>query len=236
VTRASRFLIGLVTRAKYATAASLLGLLDLSGGELTGAELVRVAQQRIGDFWSLTRSQVCRELARSEAEGHVEPGPRGVRESRPYRITASGREIYRTWLTERLPGDTVRVPLLLAVAFGSVLPERQVAALLRRSAEEHRNRLDSYRALAADLDELGLDVCKSTLSFGVHYEEAVLRWFDALPDEVTHLVDADEVADRESGASKKNSAAGSQRARQSAGLDPSRVSGPTVPYATVVRG
>ena len=122
--------------------------------------------------------------------------------SGPYRITASGRDIYRTWLTERLPGDTVRVPLLLAVAFGSVLPERQVAALLRRSAQEHRNRLDSYRALAADLDELGLDVwTKSTLSFGVHYEEAVLRWFDALPDEVAHLVDAAEVADHDSGAS-----------------------------------
>jgi DNA-binding PadR family transcriptional regulator len=179
-----------------ATAASLLGLLDLSGGELTGGELVRVAQQRIGDFWSLSRSQVYRELAALEAEGHVEPGPRGVRESRPYRITASGRQIYRTWLTERLPGDTVRVPLLLAVAFGSVLPQRRVAALLRRSAEEHRNRLESYRALAADLDELGVDAwTRSTLSFGVHYEEAVLRWFDALPDEVAHLVDAAEVAD-----------------------------------------
>lgn len=186
-----------------ATAASLLGLLDLSGGELTGAELVRVAQQRIGDFWSLTRSQVYRELAALEADGHVEPGPRGVRESRPYRISASGRDIYRTWLTERLPGDTVRVPLLLAVAFGSVLPKRQVAALLRRSAEEHRNRLDSYRALAADLDELGVDVwTQSTLSFGVHYEEAVLRWFDALPDEVAHLLNATEIADSESGASR----------------------------------
>jgi DNA-binding PadR family transcriptional regulator len=176
-----------------ATAASLLGLLDLSGGELTGAELVRVAQQRIGDFWSLTRSQVYRELAALEREGHVEPGPRGVRESRPYRITASGRKVYRTWLTERLPGDTVRVPLLLALAFGSVLPKRRVAALLHRSAEEHRNRLNSYRALAADLDKQGVDVwTQSTLSFGIHYEEAVLRWFDALPDEVTDLVDANQ--------------------------------------------
>ncbi len=185
-----------------ATAASLLGLLDLSGGELTGAELVRVAQQRIGDFWSLTRSQVYRELAALEAEGHVEPGPRGARESRPYRISASGRDVYRTWLTERLPGDTVRVPLLLAVAFGSVLPEGRVAALLRSSVEEHRSRLDSYRALAAELEELGVDVwTRSTLSFGVHYEEAVLRWFDALPDEVARLVDAAEVADAESDAS-----------------------------------
>jgi hypothetical protein len=82
------------------------------------------------------------------------------------------------------------------VAFGSVLPQRRVAALLRRSAEEHRNRLESYRALAADLDELGVDAwTRSTLSFGVHYEEAVLRWFDALPDEVAHPVDAAELAD-----------------------------------------
>jgi DNA-binding PadR family transcriptional regulator len=168
-----------------ATAASLLGLLDVCGGELTGGELVRIAQQRIGEFWTLTRSQVYRELAALEEAGYVERGPLGARESRPYRVTEVGRKVYRSWLTEQLPGDTIRIPLLLAVAFGSVLPRERVQALLRDSLAEHQHRLTQYRQLDADLEQLGVDVwTRATLSFGMHYEEAVIRWFETLPPEV----------------------------------------------------
>jgi DNA-binding PadR family transcriptional regulator len=168
-----------------ATAASLLGLLDVCGGELTGGELVRVAQERIGNFWTLTRSQVYRELPALEAAGYVERGPVGARESRPYRVTDAGRSMYRRWLTEQLPSDTIRIPLLLAVAFGSVLPHHKVQALLRDSLAEHRDRLAHYHKLDAELERLGVDVwTRATLSFGVHYEEAAVRWFEALPAEV----------------------------------------------------
>jgi DNA-binding PadR family transcriptional regulator len=168
-----------------ATSASLLGLLDVCRGELTGGELVRVAQQRIGDFWSLTRSQVYRELAALETEGYVRPGARGARESRPYRITAEGRKVYRVWLTERLPDETIRIPLLLALAFGSRLPRRRLASLLAEAADEHRGRLDRYRAVDAELASADVDpYARATLSFGMHYEEAVLRWFATLPDEI----------------------------------------------------
>jgi DNA-binding PadR family transcriptional regulator len=168
-----------------ATAASLLGLLDVCGGELTGGELVRIAQQRIGEFWTLTRSQVYRELAALEEAGYVERGPLGARESRPYRVTEVGRKVYRSWLTEQLPGDTIRIPLLLAVAFGSVLPRERVQALLREAFTEHQDRLAQYRQLDADLERLRVDVwTRATLSFGMHYEEAVIRWFETLPPEV----------------------------------------------------
>jgi DNA-binding PadR family transcriptional regulator len=168
-----------------ATAASLLGLLDVCGGELTGGELVRIAQQRIGEFWTLTRSQVYRELAALEEAGYVERGPLGARESRPYQVTEVGRKVYRSWLTEQLPGDTIRIPLLLAVAFGSVLPRERVQALLREALAKHQDRLARYRQLDADLERLGLDVwTRATLSFGVHYEEAVIRWFETLPPDV----------------------------------------------------
>ena len=59
------------------TAASLLGLLDASGGELTGGDLGRVAEVRIGQFWSLTRSQVYREIAALERDGLVVRGEDG---------------------------------------------------------------------------------------------------------------------------------------------------------------
>lgn len=168
-----------------ATAASLLGLLDHCGGELTGGELVRVAQQRIGEFWSLTRSQVYRELAALEREGYVEPGTPGPRESRPVRVTEAGREVYRTWLVEHLPGDTIRIPLLLAVALGRSLPADRLDTLLTEAEAEHRAKLETYRRLQDELVEAGADAyARATLSFGLHYEEAVLRWFASLPREV----------------------------------------------------
>ena len=65
-----------------ATAGSLLGLLT-DCGDLTGADLVRTAQTRIGSFYNVTRSQVYRELATLEGQGLVSAGPRGVRDARP---------------------------------------------------------------------------------------------------------------------------------------------------------
>jgi DNA-binding PadR family transcriptional regulator len=168
-----------------ATAASLLGLLDLSGGELSGGELVRIAEERIGEFWNLTRSQVYRELAALEAEGQVRRGAAGRRDSRPYRITAAGRRVYRSWLVEGLPEETVRVPLLLVVAFGGMLPAAQVEEILDRAETDHRAKLAAYRKLDEELEAVGADAFgRATLSFGIHYEEAVVRWFAALPPEV----------------------------------------------------
>lgn len=168
-----------------ATAASLLGLLDIAGGELTGGELVRLAQDRIGDFWTLTRSQVYREIAALEEEGHIERGEPGLRESRPYRVTEAGRATYRSWLTENLPAETVRIPILLAVAFGSVLPSDKVRTLLREAEAEHRRQLAEYRELDGQLTRWDVDAwTRATLSFGLHYEQAVVRWFESLPPDI----------------------------------------------------
>jgi DNA-binding PadR family transcriptional regulator len=170
-----------------ATAASLLGLLDASGGKVTGGELVRLAQARIGAFWNLTRSQVHRELAGLAAEGHVEIVARGPRDSRLYAITEDGRRAYRSWLAHNLPDETIRIPLLLAVSFGQALPRGRLRRILDQAEAEHRERLERYRALEVHLREQGVDLfARATLSFGLHYEEAVLRWFATLPDEVRH--------------------------------------------------
>lgn len=168
------------------TVASLLGLLDAYGGEMTGGELVRVAQQHIGQFWSLTRSQVYRELAALEKEGLVRPGATGQRDARPVRVTDAGRAAYREWLTEHLPSDTIRIPVLLAVAFGSALDTAALTEVLARSHADHRARLEEYRQLDAHLAQAEDPEpwTRATLSFGIHYEEAVLKWFTTLPPEV----------------------------------------------------
>ena len=166
-----------------ATQASLLALLDGCGGELTGGELVRVAELRIGQFWSLTRSQVYRELAVLEREQLVEPGAPGPRDARPVRVTDAGRERYRAWLTGRLPDDTIRIPVLLAVSFGATLDPHDLRALLADSRAVHQQRLAEYEQLHADLAPLEDDDpwARATLSFGIQYERAVLAWFTGLP-------------------------------------------------------
>lgn len=168
------------------TAASLLGLLDASDGALTGGELVRVAKMRIGQFWSLSRSQVYRELATLERDGFVVGGPPGLRDARPVRITDTGRDAYREWLTERLPAETLRIPVLLAVALGGALDPVALRGLLTRSREEHRAQLARYRDLDRQLaaTEDGEPWARATLSFGMRYEEGVLDWLESLPVEV----------------------------------------------------
>ena len=168
-----------------ATQASLLALLDGCGGELTGSELVRLAELRIGQFWSLTRSQVYRELVALEEQGLVAPGTPGPREARPVRITDSGRRTYRHWLTGQLPADTIRIPVLLAVSFGETLDPAALRELLARSRTDHRRLLADYTALDDALADGGADPwARATVSFGLAYERTVLEWFDTLPPEV----------------------------------------------------
>jgi DNA-binding PadR family transcriptional regulator len=164
-------------RQLNATAASLLGFLH--EGPMTGYDLIRTAELVIGDFWSLTRSQVYRELAAMAQDGLIEAGETGARATRPYALTDAGREAFARWLATEPPPETIRFPLLLAVVFGRHLPEERLAAFVAAHRPRHERKLAEYRALA---DEIGDEpYARATLDFGLRYEQAVLDWFDALP-------------------------------------------------------
>lgn len=166
-----------------ATVGSLLGFLHQ--GPQSGWDLVNTAQQAIGDFWSLTRSQVYRELAAMAAEGLISADKVGPRERRPYRLTEAGREAFRRWL-DREPGqEQIRYPLLLTLAFARHLEPEQLAGYLHRHRAAHAHRLETYLTTQAEAERDGtaaLDLV--TLDFGVRYETAVLEWFDHLPPEL----------------------------------------------------
>jgi DNA-binding PadR family transcriptional regulator len=159
------------------TAASLLGFLH--GGDASGFELVEIAAAFIGDFWSLTRSQVYRELAAMAERGLVEVGPIGPRSRRPYALTDAGREAFAAWLSEPPAPEQIRYPLLLTLAFGASLDRDTLLGHIATHRVDHERRLAQYRATlsSVDLDPYQL----STISFGVRYEEAVLAWMDELP-------------------------------------------------------
>jgi DNA-binding PadR family transcriptional regulator len=164
-----------------ATAAALLGL--LLDRDLTGWDLIEAAQERIGEFWTLTQSQVYRELSAMAERGLVQAGPPGPRERRPFRVTPEGRAAFAEWL-ERTPGeDQVRIPLLLTIAFAEHLSEERLAAIIAERRAVHEERAARYRTARQSLDELGetASARRATLEFGFRHEQAVLDWFDVLP-------------------------------------------------------
>lgn len=171
-----------MTSALNATAASLLGFLH--HGPMSGWDLAATAETVIGDFWSLTRSQVYRELASMADAGLVEAGERGRRDRQPYAITAAGRAAFAEWIDREPGSETIRFPLLLTVSFGRHLPPERLAAFLSAHRAAHEQRLAGYeqqRALAEASG--GADgYAMATLDFGLAYERAVLGWFDRLPE------------------------------------------------------
>ncbi|TQM32294.1 PadR family transcriptional regulator [Nocardia bhagyanarayanae] len=159
------------------TAASLLGFLH--EGPMSGWDLVALAQDRIGDFWTITQSQVYRELAAMDAAGLVAKGETGARERTPYRITDAGREAFLEWVTRDPGAETIRVPLLLTMSFGDHVDPEHLDRIIAANREVHQRRLDRY--LKDECDSLRPHQ-RATLEFGIGYERAVLAWFDRLPE------------------------------------------------------
>jgi DNA-binding PadR family transcriptional regulator len=171
-------------RRLNATAASLLGFLHW--GPMSGWDLAATAGHVIGDFWSLTRSQVYRELAWMAEAGLVERGEQGPRERQPYSVTEAGRAAFAAWAREEPGLETIRFPLLLKISFGRHVPRDRLAETVQRHRTLHAARLAEYEAHLNEGSEEERDPYReATLSFGLAYERAVLAWFEALPSEIT---------------------------------------------------
>ncbi|HEY1642112.1 MAG TPA: PadR family transcriptional regulator [Streptosporangiaceae bacterium] len=159
------------------TAAALLGF--LAGGELSGYELTKAADEIIGDFWHVTRSQVYRELASLSERGMIVPAGTGPRARQPYRITEAGREAFAGWVARQPQLEQIRYPLLLTMAFGTWLGADRLLEFAAAHRPAHEERLARYQSLREDR---GLDSYqKATVAFGIRYEEAVLGWMGELP-------------------------------------------------------
>jgi DNA-binding PadR family transcriptional regulator len=167
-----------------ATAASLLGFLHW--GPMSGWDLAATAEHVIGDFWSLTRSQVYRELAWMAEAGLIAKGEPGARERQPYALTDAGRAAFADWANAEPGPETIRFPLLLKISFGHHISAERLAAFARSHRAAHAQRLAAYEADLAEAHAEPPDAYRqATLAFGLAYERAVLAWFDSLPPEIT---------------------------------------------------
>lgn len=166
------------TTTVNATAAALLGLLH--GGPMTGGQLVAAAADRFGAFFSVTRSQVYRELPALTEDGLLKLGKQGPRASQQYVITPAGRRAFKAWLMAGSGADPVRSPLVLRLLHARSLTVRQRAELVRTARVAYAAKLDAARATARGEADPFL---KPVADFTVAHIRAMLKLLDAIPED-----------------------------------------------------
>ncbi|MFF4795376.1 PadR family transcriptional regulator [Streptomyces sp. NPDC001276] len=158
----------------------MLGLLHER--PMSGWDLVVTAQRRIGEFWTVTQSQVYRELRRMSETGLVTVGAPEARDRKPYAITDRGRAAFAGWVTADPAREQIRVPLLLLIQFADHVPAERLGEIIAGERARHADRLARYRAEEQMLaDAPGQATRRATLCFGIGHEQAALAWFDDLP-------------------------------------------------------
>lgn len=139
------------------------------------------AERRLGPYWSMTRSQVYRELPALAEQGYVRLGKPGPRASQPYAITAAGKRAFSRWLTEAPGRDALRNPIALRVAFGEQHTENQLRTLYSEANERHAEALAIVREQARDAKKAGDTYGAAALEFAVAYHKAALSWLKTAP-------------------------------------------------------
>ncbi|HLL66287.1 MAG TPA: PadR family transcriptional regulator [Micromonosporaceae bacterium] len=162
-----------------ATAAALLGLLH--DGPMTGGQLMAAAQRRLGAYWSMTRSQVYRELPVLAEAGYVKLGKPGARSSQPYSITPAGKRAFARWLAETPGREALRNPVALRVAFGAQQQPAALRQIYTYATEQHNTALVEAREQAKEARRSGDEFFAASLDFAVAYHKAALAWLKTAP-------------------------------------------------------
>ena len=172
-----------MTSVPNATAASLLGFLH--DGPQSGWELTAAVTAQLGGFWSISRSQVHRELGGLAEAGLVSEGAAGRRDSRPYSLTAAGRAEFAEWIARGPEEATIRLPLLLFVSLGRHLDPQVLADILRQQRTHQAALVREYTAARNELEKEGIDSFRlATVDYGLSAARLTVRWLDGLLKEL----------------------------------------------------
>jgi DNA-binding PadR family transcriptional regulator len=147
---------------------------------MTGGQLVNAAVDRFGSVFSVTRSQVYRELPALAEAGLIKPGAQGPRASQQYAITAAGKRAFKSWLTSGSGVDPLRSPLVLRLLHAGSLTAKQRNELVQNGREAYAARLDEARAAARGESD---PYRKAVADFAVAHTRAMLKLLDAIPSD-----------------------------------------------------
>lgn len=139
------------------------------------------AERRLGPYWSMTRSQVYRELPALAEMGYVKLGKPGPRASQPYSITPAGKRAFARWLAEAPGAESLRNPVALRVAFGAHQGSTALKDLYAQATDAHNQALSEIREQAKEVKSGGDSYGAAALDFAVGYHKAALAWLKAAP-------------------------------------------------------
>jgi DNA-binding PadR family transcriptional regulator len=163
---------------------AILGFLELE--PVSGYTLRLRFDGSIASFWSVTQSQIYRELKDLERDGlvvaRVEKGS-GKPDSRVYSVTPEGREALHQWLSEPLEPMQLRHPLLLKFVFAANVEPEKLDALLAHYAEGLEATRVEYQARASNPQIFSLarskreaDLWSLSLEHGLSWCDMELAW------------------------------------------------------------
>ncbi len=182
---------------------ALLGL--LARERLSGYDLKRRMERRVGNFWSASHGQIYPELARLEGEGMVSHELVEQRErpdKKVYEITPAGLEALKGWVAAPIEPRPARDELVLK-AYSLWLAEPQKAlALFGEQERLHEERLRRYEEIRAWMErEWGKDLDRpdsprfasyAALRRGIIYERGYAEWCAWLADKLEGGAEAPE--------------------------------------------
>lgn len=146
---------------------------------MTGGQLVAAANERFSGFFSVTRSQVYRELPVLAEAGLLRLGKQGPRSSQQYVITASGKRAFKSWLNTEPGPDNVRSPMLLRLRYAGSLTQKQRANLVTSAREQYVEKLNEAKNAAKAAED---PYEKAAADFSVAHNRAVIKMLDAIPE------------------------------------------------------
>lgn len=143
---------------------AILGL--LAREELSGYDLKRLMEGRVGYFWQAKHSQIYPELALLEEGGFVRHRlveQSGRPDKKVYGITEAGREALREWLVEPVEKPPTRDELVLKAYSVWLADPGRAARVFRERQAAHEARLAEYleievwmeNNLGESLDDVG---------------------------------------------------------------------------------
>jgi DNA-binding PadR family transcriptional regulator len=148
---------------------------------MTGGQLMAEADRRLGAYWSMTRSQVYRELPALAEMGYVRLGKPGARSSQPYAITPAGKRAFARWLGADTTHEALRNPTALRTAFGKYQTSSALSTAYAEAADYHTAALADVREAAKNMKKDGEVFEAAAQEFAINYHKAALGWLKTAP-------------------------------------------------------
>ena len=166
---------------------AILGL--LSREELSGYDLMGRMRARVGHFWEARHSQIYPELARLEEVGlvtHRVVEQQDRPDKKVYKITPSGLEALKEWVTEPPAPRPARDELVLKAYSVWLAEPEEAIALFRDQERRHEEKLLEYEGVRAWMEkEWGEEIQRpdsprfasyAALQCGIIYERGYAEW------------------------------------------------------------